>query len=331
MNTRTDSPTESNVMPWTHLVGFGEAMVRLTSPVGIPLPAAHRVDVTVGGAELNALVAARLVGMPATWVTALPSGAVADLVSRQVAASRVDIRMAASTGTRVGLYFLESNAAPRPSRITYDRAGSAFALLDPDSLQWDRLLGEDSCLLVSGITPAVGDGPRRAMREAIGAARRAGATVAFDVNYRPSLWTAEECFDLVSDVVHDVDVLCASPSDLRALGIDDDDPWTAAVRAFGLRAIVGTSKAYMGSTVEITLTAADERDRVQRSVGTSVVDAVGAGDAMFGTFLATMQADGLAVAADRALGAAVTAYGTAGDLLVAVPWNVDGPTGGVQR
>jgi 2-dehydro-3-deoxygluconokinase len=315
-----------------HVVGLGEAMIRLTTPTGVPLPAAGTFAATVGGAELNALVAARLAGAPATWVTALPDSGLADLVRRQAAAADVDIVEAASDGTRVGLYFLEAHAPPRPAEVTYDRAHSAFAQLDPASLDWSALLGPRSCLLLSGITPALGQGPVRALHDALDTARAAGSTVALDVNFRPSLWSAQECFDALRRLLPAVDVLSASPIDLAALGVEDAEPFKTAITQLGLQAVVGTRKVYRGPTVEVELVAADAEGVIHRTVTATVVDAVGTGDALFGTFLATLLSGaGLERAADRALGAAVSAYGTAGDLLCGPPWEPDGQSGGVRR
>lgn len=319
------------MMSWARVIGFGEGMIRLSSPVGTPLATSTRLYATVGGAELNAVVAARLAGMPGAWVSALPDGPLADLITRQAAASNVEIILGRSEGTRVGLYFLEARAAPRAARVTYDRAGSAFAQLDPMSLDWTQLLTADSCLLLSGISPALGEGPRTAMREAMRAAAAVDATIALDVNFRPSLWTSEECFDLLAELVSDVSILSASPTDLRALGVEGDDPFRTAVDRFGLDAVIGTRKVYRGQTVDLEVVAADRDHQIRREASAVVVDAVGTGDALFGTFLAALPTQGLDRAMALALGAAVTAYGTAGDLLIETGWDSDGLAGGVQR
>lgn len=318
-------------MNWSRVIGFGEAMVRLTSPVGTPLAAGTRLDTTVGGAELNAVVAARLAGMPGTWVSALPRGPLADLITRQAAASHVTTTLARSTGTRVGLYFLEARAAPRAGRVTYDRADSAFARLDPTSLDWTELLTADSCLVLSGITPALGTGPRTAMRQAMQMAVDVGATIALDVNFRPSLWGAEECFGLLGELMTDVSVLSASRDDLQGLGIDGDDPFRRAVDKFDLDAVIGTRKTYRGAMVDLEVVAADRTREVCSAASATVVDAVGTGDALFGTFLAALPHNDLDTAAAQALGAAVTAYGTAGDLMTESAWDIEAPAGGIQR
>jgi 2-dehydro-3-deoxygluconokinase len=318
-------------LSYTHLVGFGEAMIRLTSPPGRTLPTARSLDVSVGGAELNALVAARAVGMPGTWVTALPDGALAALAGREAAGAGVAVHHTRSAGRRMGLYFVEAHVAPQPIEVTYDRESSAFALLDPAALDWPSLLTPASCLVLSGITPALGDGPRRALLAAVSAAAHVGATIALDVNHRPSLWSAQECFAFLATIVPDVSVLAASVSDLRHLGVDSDNPYGAARDEFDLDLVMGTTKVDDGAAVHLTVTAADRHDQVERTVTTQVRDPIGAGDALFGAALATYPAAGLAAAVASGLGAAVTAYGTNGDLLSGLPWDIDGRTGRVLR
>lgn len=318
-------------MNWTKLVGLGEAMVRLTSPPGLPLPAVRQLDVSVGGAELNALVAACMAGMPATWVTALPDNPMGHLVRRASAASGVDVRQAGTSGSRLGLYFVDSHSAPQPSQVVYDRAESAFALIDVETIQWATLLDGQTCLVLSGITPALGTHGMAALHAAVDAARTAGAWIAFDVNFRSSLWSAEECFATTTTLLPHIDVLSASRRDLSMLGVDSDDPYAAALEAFDLHAVVGTSKSYQDATVRIDIVAADHDDVVSQSVEASIIDPVGAGDALFGTFLAALPKGDLKTATNRALGAAVSAYGTAGDFLLGPAWDLNGPAGGVQR
>lgn len=92
----------------------------------------------------------------------------------------------------MGLYFLSPGAMGRASRVTYDRQGSAFALCEPGHFDWPALLEGADVLFVSGITPALGTGPDKALSDAIMTARYAGVKVAFDSNFRPALWQGRE-------------------------------------------------------------------------------------------------------------------------------------------
>jgi 2-dehydro-3-deoxygluconokinase len=316
-------------MIYRRLVGFGEAMLRMTVREGVALEAATSFEGSVGGAELNACIAAARAGMPATWVSALPESALGRHVRRHVRANDVEAVVTTRPRARLGLYFLEMAPPPRSLRITYDRTGSAFALLEPDSVDWKRVLAADTCLLVTGITPPLGDGPRRAIEQALATAGEVGATVALDVNYRATLWSREEASAWFATVLPHIDVLSASVDDLVSVGVEGGDPLAAAVDRFGLEAAVTMSKRRVDDVLELdvrALTPAGEHRAKERAV---VVDPIGAGDALFGTFLAHLPA-GPELATEQGLRAAVTCVGLFGDALVGDLWDAT-ETRGVIR
>ncbi|MFO7294105.1 MAG: sugar kinase [Actinomycetes bacterium] len=314
------------------LVTFGEAMIRLTTPVGVPLEATSWFAAPVGGAELNVAIAARRQGMEATWVSTLPASPLGNLVARHAAANGVATVLRRPEEGRVGLYFLEQSVPPRPSRIVYDRADTSFALWPDPAADWKELLDEDTCLVVSGITAALGAAPREATESAIDAARAVGATVALDVNYRSSLWSVEEAFGWIRSVLDRADILSASPQDLARLGLDapEEEIHRAAVEHFGLQVAVGSTKRGVGRNVRFRLYAATSEETATAEMEAEVLDPVGAGDAMFGTFLATFERQSLDETVRLAAGAMVTAYGLFGDALVADPWDAQ-QHGGVKR
>ncbi|MGZ8662435.1 MAG: sugar kinase [Actinomycetota bacterium] len=317
-------------MSFRRLVGFGEAMLRLTVRDGRAIETTTSLECSVGGAELNACIAAVRAGMPATWVSALPDDPLARLVRRHVRACGVDAEIVTVEEARLGLYFLEMAPPPRPLRITYDRTGSAFALLDPERIDWRTLLGPDACLLITGITPPLGTGPRKGVEDALAAARDVGATVALDVNYRSALWSRDEAAGWLGDVLPDVDVLSAGADDLSTAGLEGDDPVAEAVRRFGLRAAVTTSKHRVDDAMEleVRVVTPDGEHRAQARAG--VVDPIGAGDALFGTFLSRLPSDDLQAATELGLSAAVTCLGLFGDALVDDPWDASEGRGVVR-
>lgn len=317
-------------MSYSRLVAFGEAMIRLTTAPGVPLDVAGTFSAPVGGAELNAAIAARRSGLDSLWVSTLPSGPLGDLVSRHAGASGVAVDLRRIDRARLGLYFLELATPPRASRIIYDRARSAFALFPDPETEWRDLLDDRTCFLVSGITPAVSREARSVVANAMAAARVAGATVALDVNYRSALWSIDEAFAWLEETMNSVDILCAGASDLSRLGIDGPDLYQKAVAHLGLQAVVGSAKGLEGSGVHIEVTAATEDEIASSSALATVVDPVGSGDAMFGTFLAEFGRRPLGDCVDRAMGAAVASFGLAGDALTADPWTAD-ENGDVRR
>ncbi len=311
-------------MTYTRLLGFGEAMLRMSVRPGAALESAETFDVTVGGAELNALIAAVRAGMPSTWVSALPDGALGRRVVRHARANGVGVStvLASAPGdARLGVYFLELATSPRPPRITYDRAGSAFSRLEAASVPWRQWLDAETCLVISGVTPPLGDGPATALDDAISAARACGATVALDVNYRSALWGREDAGRWLRKLLPEVDILSAGRTDLRSAGLKDGDPLVEAVEAFGMQAAVETDKEQHGNVVDLQLRVVTPDGEQRRGVEAVVVDPVGAGDALFGTFVASLPTAGAAAAAEAALGAAVSCYGLGGDALTTDAWD----------
>src|SRR5882762_3536926 len=127
-------------------------------------------------------------------------------------------------GARMGLYFVEPGADLRTMRVVYDRAGSALARIDPQSLDWPRVLAGADWFHASGITPALGDGPAAALAGAISCARAQDIPVSFDLNYREALWRDRDPGPLVEPLARQATVLIANPTAVRAvLGIDADD------------------------------------------------------------------------------------------------------------
>ncbi|MGH2635191.1 MAG: sugar kinase [Actinomycetota bacterium] len=317
-------------MSFRQLVGFGEAMLRLTVRDGGAIETATSLDCSVGGAELNTCIAAVRAGMPATWVSALPDDPLARLVRRHVRANGVDAEILTVEQARLGLYFLEMAPPPRPLRITYDRKGSAFAVLDPDRIEWRTLLGPDACLVLTGITPPLGDGPRKGVEDALAAAREVGAVVALDVNYRSALWSRDEASRWVSAVLPEVDVLSAGPEDLSAVGPRAADPLAEALQRFELQAALTVSKQRVDDAMELELRVVTPDGEHHAHARAVVVDPIGAGDALFGTFLAHLPGGDVQAATEHGLSAAVTCVGLFGDALVDDPWDASEARGVVR-
>ena len=208
------------------VVTFGEAMVRLTPPGNERLERTISLDLTVGGAELNSAVTLACLEVPATWVSRLPDVPFGRAIARGARAGGVDLshlQWAPESGGRAGVYYLEEATDPRPSAVYYDRAGSAFANLPPGAFDWPRILAGARALHISGITPALGNGPRAETMAAIRAANAAGVPVAFDLNYRSKLWSESDARACFVEIVPLVDILFASRGMLRTFfGISGD-------------------------------------------------------------------------------------------------------------
>ncbi len=174
------------------IVSFGEVLLRLAAPAGELLLQQMRLEPSFCGAEANVAVALAGFGHDARLVTALPDNAVGAAARHTLRGFGVTLAAEAVAGSRLGLFFLQPGAMTRPASVTYDRAGSAFASLDPARYDWPALLEGADWLFVSGITAALGDKALTALRDAIAAAQAAGVKIAFDTNFRPTLWQGRE-------------------------------------------------------------------------------------------------------------------------------------------
>src|SRR5215203_4916830 len=182
-------------------------MVRLTPPGNERLERTTSLDLTVGGAELNSAATLACLDVSASWVSRLPDVPLGRAVARGARAAGVDLshlQWVPESAGRAGVYYLEEASDPRPSAVYYDRADSAFARMPPGAFDWPIILNGARALHISGITPALGPGPRAETMAAIRAANAASVPVAFDLNYRSKLWSetdARACFGLAVTIL----------------------------------------------------------------------------------------------------------------------------------
>ncbi|WCT79541.1 sugar kinase [Novosphingobium humi] len=172
------------------VVCFGEVMLRFATPAGRVIADAQSLDLTIGGAEANVGVALVAMGHQARFVSKVPANALGDKARAALAGAGVDVAHFVRGDGRMGLYFLEVGGSLRPSAITYDRAGSAFANARPEEFDFAAALDGASLFHISGITAALGPGGVDLARAGIKAARAAGVPVSFDCNFRERLWAA---------------------------------------------------------------------------------------------------------------------------------------------
>ncbi len=316
------------------VVAFGEAMLRLTPPGRERLERTRRLDVTVGGAELNTAVALRCLGVPAAWVSTLPRTPLGRMIAREARAAGVDVdgvSWVPEEAGRTGLYFLEEAADPRPSAVTYDRADSAIARIAPGTFDWPALLRGAGLLHISGITPAVSAGLREETGVAIRTARAVGVPVAFDLNYRSKLWSEAEAAASFRELVPLVDVLFASRGGLRTFfGIDGtvEECLRAAREDLGVEVAVMTRKKNRGSRgIKLGSLALGPAGQIAQApwVETEIVDRLGGGDAFAAGFIAGYLEDPANLERACGLGTAAAAlkHTVPGDFLAATRAEVE--------
>lgn len=306
------------VLSYDHVIGFGEAMVRLSTPVGQTLAQTQALSMHIGGAELNGLIAATAYGMPGTWVSSINDDVLGRQIVQHAESHGVAHSLHITDSTRTGIYFVEMASYPRATQVFYDRSGSAASLLDRGTIDWDELLTSRSCLYSTGITAGTSATSRSSLEEAIDRAVGVGATVALDVNYRSKLWPMDEAYEWVQKVLPTINILSASDADLEALGQPTDN-LDAAREALGVDVLVASSKQHRACSTVVTVRAIDARGSSESTGEAFVIDRLGAGDAMFGAFLAVVPTADLSTAVQHALEAALITYGIHGDAMSVNP------------
>lgn len=196
------------------VVTFGEAMIRLAPPNFQRIEQTASLDVQAGGGELNVAVGVRRLGLKSAWVSRLPQNTLGRLMDNRVRQAGVDTsNILWSKDGRMGLYFVEFGAAPRPSSVLYDRANSAISALKPGEVDWKKVCAGARWFHTSGITPALSDSAAAVTREALAAAKQEGLTTSYDLNYRGKLWSADKAQAIQEPLMDLVDVLITTEED----------------------------------------------------------------------------------------------------------------------
>jgi 2-dehydro-3-deoxygluconokinase len=318
----------------THVVTFGEAMIRLTPPGNERIERSGTLTLSPGGAELNTAVTLAALGLNASWVSRLPENALARYLDRQARAHGVDMSQVIwvpEDEGRMGLYFLEEGTDPRPSAVVYDRKGSAIANVRPGEFDWGSIFDGANAFHISGITPAISPAARAESLAAIGAANAARVTVFFDLNYRSKLWTEAEARVCFQEIAPLVDVLFASRGNLRTFfGIEGDhEAVMAQARAkLGVAACVLTRKKSRASrSITLSATAMGRSGIAHETKWKSVeiVDRLGGGDAFAGGFIAGYLSgpDELEYALNLGIAASALKHTVPGDFLAATRQEIE--------
>ncbi len=207
------------------VVTFGETMVRLSPPNHRRLEQTTLLDVSIGGAEWNVAVDLSRLGISTAWVSRLTDNALGWMIRNKAREHGVDTSHITWTkGDRIGIYFVEFGATPRPSSVLYDRAHSSISQVKPGEIDWKEALKGARWFHTSGITPALSAGAAQVTAEALQAAKKAGCKVSYDLNYRGRLWTEEEARKCQEPLMEHIDVLFSTEEDTRkVLGITGKD------------------------------------------------------------------------------------------------------------
>lgn len=218
------------------VVTFGEIMLRLKSPDHERLLQSPRLEATFGGGEANVAASLAAFRVPVDFVTLLPDNAIGEACLAELRRLGIGTSHIRRASGRMGLYFLETGSNQRPSRVIYDRAGSALMEASPDTFDWPRILDGATWFHVTGITPALSENAAATCRSAMETARRMGVTVSCDYNYRKNLWKyGRTATEVMTELVRHCDVGMANEEDCqKALGISVDEDAAAVPGAPGV-------------------------------------------------------------------------------------------------
>ena len=196
------------------VVTFGEIMLRLATPGYQRFSQATEFTATFGGGEANVSVSLANYGMESEFVTRLPQNDIARSCEMDLHKHGVKTDHIIYGGDRLGIYFLETGAVARASKVVYDRAHSAIAEIKPGMIDWDEVLKGADWFHWTGITPALSQGAADACLEAIRAANRLGVTVSCDLNYRKNLWKyGKQASEIMPELVAGCDVILGNEED----------------------------------------------------------------------------------------------------------------------
>ena len=170
------------------VVTFGEIMLRLSPPGFLRFSQTNTFDIVYGGGESNVAVSLANYGIPVDFVTRLPQNDIGECALMEMRKRGVGTNKIVYGGDRLGIYFLETGAVSRGSKVVYDRAHSAIAEIERGMIDWDAVFDGVEWFHWTGITPAISQGAADVCLEAVKAAKAKGVTVSTDLNYRAKLW-----------------------------------------------------------------------------------------------------------------------------------------------
>jgi len=196
------------------IVTFGEIMLRLATPGYLRFAQTDNFTATYGGGEANVAVSLANYGFSPAFVTRLPNNDIGDAAVMELRKLGVDTSKIARGGERVGIYFLESGAVSRGSKVVYDRAYSALSMIETGMIDWDDVFDGAEWFHWTGITPAVSQGAADVCLEAIKKANEKGITVSCDLNYRKNLWKyGKKAGEVMEDLVAGCDIILGNEED----------------------------------------------------------------------------------------------------------------------
>lgn len=205
------------------IVTFGEIMLRLSPEGNDRFIQTDSFRIIPGGGEANVAVSLANYGHESYYVSKLPAHEIGQIAVNALRRYGVRTDYISRGGDRIGLYYAETGASMRPSKVIYDRAHSAIAEAQAEDFDFDAIMKGADWFHWSGITPAISDRAAELTRLACEAAKKHGVTVSVDLNFRKKLWTSEKAISVMRPLMKYVDVCIGNEEDAElCLGFKPD-------------------------------------------------------------------------------------------------------------
>ena len=245
------------------IVTLGEIMLRLSPEGNDRFIQSESLRIIPGGGEANVAVSLANYGHDAYFVSKLPKHEIGQIAVNGLRRYGVNTEFIARGGDRVGLYYAETGASMRQSKVIYDRAHSAIAEADPSDFDFDKIMEGAQWFHWSGITPAISDKAAELTKLACEAAKRHGVTVSVDLNFRKKLWTSEKAISVMRPLMKYVDVCIGNEEDAQlCLGFKPDADveggktdaegyygiFKGMMKEFGFKYVVSTLRESLSAT-----------------------------------------------------------------------------------
>ncbi len=278
------------------VVTLGEIMLRLSTPGHERFVQADNFDVCYGGGEANCCVSLSNYGLETRFVTKVPKNDIGQSAINALRRFGVDTSFIARGGERLGIYFLESGASQRPSKVIYDRAHASIAEAKASEFNWDEIFKDADWFHFTGITPALSDAAAELTLEALKVAKDKGITVSVDLNYRQKLWSQEKAKEVMTKLMKYVDVCIGNEEDAeKVFGIKAENTDIskgeinhAAYEEVAKKIIETFDVKLVASTLRESYSASDngwsailydgEKSYLSKKYDLRIVDRVGGGD-----------------------------------------------------
>ena len=282
------------------IVTMGEIMLRLSPEGNYRFVQADKFNIIPGGGEANVAISCANYGHQSVFVSKLPKHEIGQIAVNALRKFGVNTDFIARGGNRIGLYYAETGASMRPSKVIYDRANSAIAEAKPEDFDFDAIFQDADWFHWSGITPAISDASAECLRQACIAAKKHGVTISCDLNFRKKLWTSEKAISIMRPLMQYVDVCIGNEEDAElCLGFKPDADveggktdaagyegiFKAMAAEFGFKYVVSTLRESFSATFngwKALIYDGKEFYQSKRYEINPIIDRVGGGDSFSG-------------------------------------------------